>query len=96
MFAASDAACDPGSSYRSFILLRKLAIFRDMEPACLEEVSSRLQAVTVPAGGWVIRAGEAGDAMYFINHGAVSVSVSGGWVGVGAAMLVPPNPMLVG
>ena len=63
-----------GSSHRSFILLRKLAIFDNMEPACLEEVSSRLQALKAPAGEYIIRAGEFGDAMYFINAGAVQAS----------------------
>ena len=57
--------------------MRKLAIFGNMEPACLEEVSSRLQAVAVPPGEWVIRAGEAGDAMYFINSGAVQIALEG-------------------
>jgi len=64
-----------GSSYRSFVLLRKLAIFDSMEPACLEDVSSRLQAVMVPHGDYVVRTGEPGDAMYFVNAGSVQVLV---------------------
>jgi CRP-like cAMP-binding protein len=48
-----------------------------MEPICLEDVSSRLQAVMAPVGEYVVRAGEPGDAMYFINVGAVQVLVDG-------------------
>lgn len=63
------------SSYRSFILLRKLPIFDNMELSCLEDVASRLEAVKFPAGEHIVRAGEPGDAMYFINVGAVQVDV---------------------
>lgn len=63
------------SSYRSFILLRKLPIFKNMEPACLDDVAGRLQDVQVPHGEYVVRAGEPGDGMYFIHAGAVQVLV---------------------
>ena len=66
-----------GSAYRSFLLLRKLAVFESMGPACLADVAARLQKVHVPPGEFVVRAGEAGDAMYFINAGAVRVLVNG-------------------
>ena len=46
-----------------------------MELECLEDVASRLEAVKVPAGEHVVRAGEIGDAMYFINTGAVQVGL---------------------
>ena len=61
------------SAYRSFILLRKLPLFDKMELACLEDVASRLEAVKAPAGEHIVRAGEQGDCMYFINAGAVQV-----------------------
>ncbi len=48
-----------------------------MEPACLEDVSSRLQAVMAPVGEYFVRAGEPGDGMFFINAGAVQVLVDG-------------------
>ena len=64
----------PRSTYRSFVLLRKLPIFDNMELACLEDVAARLEAVQVPAGEHVVRAGEPGEAMYFISVGAVQVS----------------------
>jgi hypothetical protein len=63
------------SSYRSFVLLRKLPLFESMEPACLEDVAGRLQDVRVPQGEHVVRAGEAGDGMYFVHAGSVQVLV---------------------
>ena len=46
-----------------------------MEPACLEDVAGRLQSIKVPLGEYVVRAGEPGDAMYFIHAGSVQVLV---------------------
>ena len=65
------------SAYRSFILLRKLPLFDNMELACLEDVASRLEPVKAPAGEHIVRAGEPGDCMYFISAGAVQVGESG-------------------
>ena len=65
------------SAYRSFILLRKLPIFDKMELACLEDVASRLEAVKAQAGEHVVRAGDPGDSMYFINAGEVQVMRGG-------------------
>ena len=48
-----------------------------MAPECLADVAGRLQTVHVPAGEYVFRAGEAGDAMYFVNAGAARVLVDG-------------------
>jgi CRP-like cAMP-binding protein len=59
------------------MLLRKLAVLENMAPACLAEVASRLKTVHIPAGEFVFRAGEPGDAMYFVNAGAVRVLVDG-------------------
>ncbi len=59
------------------MLLRKLVVFENMGPACLADVAARLQAVHVPAGQVVVRAGEAGAGMYFINAGSVRVLVDG-------------------
>ena len=59
------------------MMLRKLAVFESMGPACLADVAARLQKVLVPAGEVVVRAGEVGDAMYFINAGAVRVLIDG-------------------
>ena len=59
------------------MLLRKLAVFDNLDPACLEDVAGRLQAVKAPAGEFVVRAGDGGDAMYFVNAGAVQVQVDG-------------------
>jgi len=75
--AGDDSSRKLHSSYRSFMLLRKLAIFDNLDPACLEDVAGRLQAVKAPAGEFVVRAGDAGDAMYFVNAGAVQVQVDG-------------------
>ena len=44
-------------------------------PSCLQEVVNALQVVRVATGQHVMRAGDKGDCMYFINQGVVSVQV---------------------
>lgn len=65
------------SSHRSFLLIRKLPIFDNIDPACLQMVTAKLKAVRVPQGQYVCRSGDVGDSMYFINSGTVSVVVHG-------------------
>eukprot|EP00281_Chroomonas_sp_CCMP1168_P026737 CAMPEP_0206254450 /NCGR_PEP_ID=MMETSP0047_2-20121206/23697_1 /ASSEMBLY_ACC=CAM_ASM_000192 /TAXON_ID=195065 /ORGANISM="Chroomonas mesostigmatica_cf, Strain CCMP1168" /LENGTH=490 /DNA_ID=CAMNT_0053680737 /DNA_START=107 /DNA_END=1576 /DNA_ORIENTATION=- len=65
------------SSHRAFLLIRKLSIFDNIDPACLQEITQKLKVVKVDAGQPVIQAGEVGECMYFINSGTVQVLVNG-------------------
>mmetsp|Transcript_65940 Transcript_65940/g.162287 ORF Transcript_65940/g.162287 Transcript_65940/m.162287 type:complete len:475 (+) Transcript_65940:104-1528(+) len=65
------------SSHRAFLLIRKLSIFDNIDPACLQEITQALKAVKIEAGAAVIQAGEVGECMYFINSGTVQVLVNG-------------------
>ena len=65
------------SGHRAFLLIRKLPIFNNIDPACLQQVTAMLKLVKVEQGQFVIQAGEVGDCMYFINSGTVQVFVDG-------------------
>ena len=65
------------SGHRAFLLIRKLPIFDNIDPACLQQVTAMLKVVKVGTGKPVIQAGEVGDCMYFINSGTVQVFVNG-------------------
>jgi hypothetical protein len=65
------------SGHRAFLLIRKLPIFDNIDPACLQQVTAMLKVVKVETGKPVIQAGEVGDCMYFINSGTVQVFVNG-------------------
>eukprot|EP00287_Rhodomonas_sp_CCMP768_P007765 CAMPEP_0196728014 /NCGR_PEP_ID=MMETSP1091-20130531/8843_1 /TAXON_ID=302021 /ORGANISM="Rhodomonas sp., Strain CCMP768" /LENGTH=503 /DNA_ID=CAMNT_0042070713 /DNA_START=119 /DNA_END=1630 /DNA_ORIENTATION=- len=65
------------SSHRAFLLIRKLSIFDNIDPSCLQEITQKLKVVRIEQGKPVIQAGEVGDCMYFINSGTVQVLVNG-------------------
>jgi CRP-like cAMP-binding protein len=65
------------SSHRAFLLIRKLPIFDNIDPTCLQEVTVRLKVVRVEQGKFICRAGEPGDCMFFINSGTVQILVNG-------------------
>jgi serine/threonine protein kinase len=65
------------SGHRAFLLIRKLPIFNNIDPACLQQVTALLRLVKVERGKAVIQAGEVGECMYFINSGTVQVLVNG-------------------
>ena len=65
------------SSHRAFLLIRKLPIFDNIDPTCLQEVTARLKVVRVEQGKYICRAGEPGDCMFFINSGTVQILVNG-------------------
>jgi calcium/calmodulin-dependent protein kinase I len=65
------------ASHRAFLLIRKLSIFDNIDPACLQEITQKLKSVKIDAGMAVITAGEVGECMYFINSGTVQVLVNG-------------------
>mmetsp|Transcript_3807 Transcript_3807/g.9108 ORF Transcript_3807/g.9108 Transcript_3807/m.9108 type:complete len:522 (+) Transcript_3807:78-1643(+) len=64
------------SSHRAFLLIRKLTIFENIDPACLQEVTQKLKVRKVAAGDRIITSGEVGESMYFINSGLVEVLVN--------------------
>jgi MFS family permease len=60
---------------RELELLRGIPMFAPLAPPTIERLSARLIPLTVPAGAWVIREGEAGDRYYIVDSGSVEVSV---------------------
>ncbi len=65
------------SSHRAFLLIRKLPIFDNIDPAYLQEVTDLLKVVRVEQGKFVYQAGDPGDCMFFINSGTVQILVNG-------------------
>jgi len=65
------------SSHRAFLLIQKMPVFENIDLACMEMVTTKLKVVKVPQGDLVMRAGEMGDCMYFINAGFVQINVDG-------------------
>jgi MFS family permease len=58
-------------------LLRRLALFRPLPPATLDQLASALIAVTATDGDEIIRQGDSGDRFYVIARGEVDVSSDG-------------------
>ena len=59
------------------VLLRQVAIFRDLDSAVLADLGGRMRPRTVEAGTVVVSAEEAGDSMYVIASGKVKVVLYG-------------------
>jgi MFS family permease len=62
-------------------LLRRLALFRPLPPATLDQLASALIAVTATDGDEIIRQGDSGDRFYVIAKGEVDVSSDGQHMG---------------
>ena len=58
-------------------LLRRLALFRPLPPATLDQLASGLIAVSATDGEQIIRQGESGDRFYVIARGEVDVASNG-------------------
>ena len=58
-------------------LLRRLALFRPLPPATLDQLASALIAVTATDGDEIIRQGDSGDRFYVIAKGEVDVTSDG-------------------
>ncbi|HKP17904.1 MAG TPA: MFS transporter [Gaiellaceae bacterium] len=58
-------------------LLERIPIFAPLPTPSLERLASQLDEVAVPAGGTVIRQGDAGDRFYVVESGRLSVTVDG-------------------
>mmetsp|Transcript_11813 Transcript_11813/g.27197 ORF Transcript_11813/g.27197 Transcript_11813/m.27197 type:complete len:735 (-) Transcript_11813:86-2290(-) len=63
--------------HRAFMLIRKLPLFDSVDPSCLQEVIKSLKTVRVEQGQFVIRCGDVGDSMYFVNSGSVKIMLNG-------------------
>lgn len=55
--------------------LGHLPLFQDLTLAELRPVLERMQAVSVPAGGVILRPGDADDHLYIVRHGEAQVVV---------------------
>ena len=62
-------------------LLSRLALFRPLPPATINQLASGLIAVHASAGEQIIREGDLGDRFYAISKGEVDVSANGQHVG---------------
>jgi hypothetical protein len=58
-------------------LLRGNPIFAPLPESTLEQLADSLEPVRVPAGQEVVRQGETGDRFYFVEEGALDVSIDG-------------------
>ncbi len=58
-------------------LLTGIPMFAPLSPPTLERLVRHLVPVTVPAGTWVIRAGERGDRFYVVAAGVAEVLIGG-------------------
>ena len=58
-------------------LLRRIAIFRPLPAATLEQLARELRPVRVPAGTEIVRQGDPGDRFYIVAEGEVDVRVDG-------------------
>lgn len=66
---------------RELDLLRGVSIFAPLPESTLEQVASKLERITLPAGRDVFRQGESGDLFYVIAGGEVEVTVDGSSTG---------------
>ncbi|MBV9282606.1 MAG: MFS transporter, partial [Chloroflexi bacterium] len=59
------------------MFLHRVPILRHLSLQTLDDVASRLQLVTFPAGAEVVRQGEIGDCLYLVESGALEVLMRG-------------------
>lgn len=64
-------------------MIARVSLFRGLEPGRLAEIARLLRPLLAVPGERVIAAGDRGDAMYFIESGAVEVRLPGGPVRLG-------------
>lgn len=56
--------------------LRKVPLFRDIEPRCLQLIAFVASRVTFLAGETIFEAGSAGEAVYIVLNGEVDIFVA--------------------
>ncbi|NJO70627.1 MAG: cyclic nucleotide-binding domain-containing protein [Oscillatoriales cyanobacterium RM1_1_9] len=52
-------------------LLQQVPLFQEVKSGFIEELVMKLEPIILPPGEYVIREGQIGHEMYFINHGAL-------------------------
>lgn len=65
--ATDQASSSLGALHKSFLLIRRLPLFQQVDPICLKEVTQRLKQLPVIPGQYVIQSGEEGTCMYFVG-----------------------------
>jgi SulP family sulfate permease len=58
--------------------LLDMAMFAGRKPGTVAELAQCVEAVSVPAGGFVFHQGDAGDQIYFVRRGSVRIELSVG------------------
>ncbi|HEV7886624.1 MAG TPA: patatin-like phospholipase family protein [Acidimicrobiales bacterium] len=53
--------------------LRQVPLFADLSDAQRSRVLAAAETVQIPAGGWLFKAGDPGDALYVVRHGRLEV-----------------------
>src|SRR5256886_4256147 len=59
-----------------YALLRGVPLFASLDDAAAEELCGYLHPIELKDGSSLFRVGDSGDAMYFIEHGRVSITVT--------------------
>lgn len=79
MYATLDATAELAAltTIERMMLLRAVPMFAELDPGDLEELAALVEERRLEAGCEVVRAGEPGDAVYLVLHGA-AVVVAGG------------------
>ncbi len=62
----------------SLDFLRRLTLFADLPEADLHALVQRAEPVTLPAGEWLMREGEIGDALYAVLEGGIEITKRSG------------------
>ncbi|HLE28926.1 MAG TPA: ATP-binding protein [Anaerolineales bacterium] len=62
----------------SIEFLQRLPLFADLPEADLRALYQRAEPMTLPAGEWLMREGEMGDALYVVLEGGIEISKRSG------------------
>lgn len=60
--------------------LQDIPLFAELPPAALTELAQHMTVQTFTPEAWIVREGDAGDSLFIVTHGVVSVLKSGGGV----------------
>jgi CPA2 family monovalent cation:H+ antiporter-2 len=78
------------------LLMKKFPVFADLEPAQRAELLMLFKPRSAAPGERVIRAGDAGEEMFFISSGAVEVSIGRNRIHLGPGDLFGEMALLMG
>ena len=76
-YQGETSAAGVHGNHKAFLMLRRLPIFTNVEPSCLGAVTNRLKRKVFEPGDTIIREGEVGETMYFIDSGSVRIMIDG-------------------